>query len=101
MGKKVLVIGATGVMGQYLIPHLAEMNYQVDAIALEEQQSAWPNVTYIQANAKERAVFLQLLNRKYDGIVDFMIYTTRELSYYPLALANSTGHYIYISSFYT
>ena len=99
MAKKVLVVGATGAMGQYLIPYLAEMDYQVDAVALVEQQSSWPNVNYIKANAKDPAFFRQLLAGGYDGIVDFMVYNTEALAYYLPALVNSTGHYIYLSSY--
>ena len=99
MAKKILVLGATGAMGQYLIPYLAEMDYQVDAVALVEQQSSWPNVNYIKANAKDPAIFRQLLAGGYDGIVDFMIYNTEALAYFLPALVNSTGHYIYLSSY--
>ena len=99
MAKKVLVIGATGAMGQYLIPYLAEMDYQVDAVALVEQQSSWPNVKYIKADAKDPAFFRQILAGGYDGIVDFMIYNTAALAYYLPALVNCTGHYIYLSSY--
>ena len=53
MGKKVLVLGATGAMGQYLIPYLAEAGHTVDAVSLDETKSAWPNVKYITANAKD------------------------------------------------
>lgn len=35
MSKKVLVLGATGAMGQYLVPVLAGMGYEVDAVALD------------------------------------------------------------------
>ena len=99
MAKKVLVIGATGAMGQYLIPYLAEMDYQVDAVALVEQQSSWPNVKYLKADAKDPVFFRQILSGGYDGIVDFMIYNTAALPYYLPALVNSTGHYIYLSSY--
>ncbi|MBE6371038.1 MAG: hypothetical protein E7055_03065 [Lentisphaerae bacterium] len=99
MAKKVLVIGATGAMGQYLIPYLAEMDYQVDAVALVEQQSSWSNVKYLKADAKDPVFFRQLLAGGYDGIVDFMIYKTESLAYYLPALVNSTGHYIYLSSY--
>ena len=75
---KVLVLGATGAMGQYLIPYLAEAGYSVDAVSLDEKQSEWPNVKYITANAKDKTVLKQLLSAKYDGIVDFMIYQTEE-----------------------
>ena len=99
MGKKVLVIGATGVMGQYLIPYLAEVGHMVDAVSLDEKQSEWPNVKYITANAKDHTVLKQLLAANYDGIVDFMIYPTAELSYYLPLFLDHTGHYIYLSSY--
>ena len=51
MGKKILVIGATGAMGQYLVPALAEMDYEIDAISLDEKESTQPNVRYFKANA--------------------------------------------------
>ena len=89
--KKVLVLGATGAMGQYLIPYLAEAGHTVDAVSLDEKQSEWPNVRYITANAKDRTVLKQLLSAKYDGIVDFMIYPTKELSYYLPLLLDHTG----------
>ena len=35
-GKKVLVLGATGAMGVYLVPELISMGYEVDAVSLDE-----------------------------------------------------------------
>lgn len=99
MSKRVLVLGATGAMGQYLVPILAEMDYQVDAVALEERQSSLPNVNYIKANAKDLNVFRELLERKYDGVVDFMIYNSTDLPCYMPQWVNGTGHYIYLSSY--
>ncbi len=96
---KILVLGATGAMGKYLIPLLAEAGYQVDAVALDEVKSDFANVNFIQANAKDKEVFYSLMERKYDAIVDFLIYQTVDLIWYlPLALA-STDHYIYLSSY--
>ena len=34
--KKVLVLGATGAMGKYLVPRLADMGYRIDAVALDK-----------------------------------------------------------------
>ena len=99
MGKKVLVLGATGAMGQYLIPYLAEAGHTVDAVSLDETKSAWPNVKYIAANAKDKTVLKQLLAANYDGVVDFMIYTTSELPYYLPLFMDHTDHYIYLSSY--
>lgn len=97
--KRVLVLGATGAMGKYLVPRLAEMGYQVDGVSIDDMTSDNPNITYIKTNAKDRAVFTELLGRRYDGVVDFMIYPSYDLPYYlPLAL-DHTDHYIYLSSY--
>ena len=99
MAKKVLILGATGAMGQYLTPMLAELGYDVDAVSLDDMTSEKPNLRYIKANAKDKATFKQLLSNNYDGMVDFMIYPTADLPYYvPFALKN-VGHYIYLSSY--
>ena len=99
MPKKVLVLGATGAMGKYLVPYLAEAGYAVDAVSLEEAHSPFPNVRDIKGDARDKAFLGELLANHYDGVVDFMIYPTAYLSYrLPLMLAN-TGHYIYLSSY--
>ena len=98
MTKKVLVLGATGAMGKYLVPRFAEMGYQVDGVSFDDVTSGLPNVTYLKANAKDKDVLRQLLAKKYDGIVDFMIYPTGDLPYYLPQMLDHTDHYIYLSS---
>lgn len=71
--KKVLVLGATGAMGQYLVPLLAEQGYQVDACALDVLEFHHPNVRMLVGNAMEWEVLAELLKNRYDGIVDFLI----------------------------
>ena len=97
--RKVLVLGATGAMGQYLVPGLAAMGYRVDGVSIDDKADNIPNVNYIKANAKDKAVLEQLLSNNYDGIVDFMIYNSGELPYFLPALLERTEHYIYLSSY--
>ena len=98
-GKKVLVLGATGAMGQYLVPRLAEMGFQVDAVSLDYPRTPCPGVKVIKTDAKDKAILAGVLANRYDAIVDFMIYPTGELvAYLPLLLDN-TEHYIYLSSY--
>ena len=97
--SKVLVIGATGAMGQHLVPQLLELGYRVDAMAAEPATSTNPALRYICADAKDRRVMRQILSEGYDGIVDFMIYNSGELVKYLPLLLDSTGHYIYLSSY--
>lgn len=97
--RKVLVLGATGAMGQYLVPELAAMGYRIDGVSIDDRKNNIPNVNYIKANAKDRTVVRQLLENRYDGIVDFMIYSSGELPYFLPLLLDHADHYIYLSSY--
>ena len=48
--KRVLVLGATGTMGKYLVPILAEKGFLVDAVALDDACFQNPNVGETVAN---------------------------------------------------
>ena len=96
--KKVLVLGATGAMGRYLVPELVDLNYEVTAVALDESAPWSLDVKYIRGNAFDRAFLEGLLAQKFDGIVDFMNYSKYDFAdYYQLFLDN-TEHYIFLSS---
>ncbi len=97
--KKVLVLGATGAMGKYLVPKLAERGYLVDAAALDECPFKHPNVRGIVGNTMDFSFRTNLLKNNYDAIVDFMIYPTKELVLFLPEIIESTGHYIYLSSY--
>ena len=97
--KRILVLGATGAMGQYLVPLLSRAGFRVDGVSFDAKESSDPNVRFIRADIKDRAAYRELLANRYDAIVDFLIYPTADLMYYlPLAL-DSTEHYIYLSSY--
>ena len=72
--KNVLVLGATGAMGVYLVPELARNGYHVDAVSLDDVKENPENITYIQMNAKDDAAVKALLDKtKYDAIIDFIL----------------------------
>lgn len=107
MSKKILVPGGTGAMGVYLVPELLKLGYQVDVIYLEDVMSGrthWPiedpRLKVMCANAMDYDSIAELLKKDYDGVVDFMIYSTPELfeKFLPLYLKN-VGHYIYLSTY--
>lgn len=97
--KKILVLGGTGAMGVYLVPELAQMGYEVHVVSLDLVRSDHPRVTYIQADAKDGGFLKELLRNRYDAIVDFLMYPTKEFSERYETLLESAGHYIYLSSY--
>lgn len=98
--KKVLVLGATGAMGRYVVPLLAQKGYEIDAVSLDDApEGDAPNVTRIKGNAMDYDFIEPILEKGYDGIIDFMIYPTRALVYDLRRKLDCTDHYIYLSSY--
>ena len=96
--QRVLVLGATGAMGQYLVPELLALGYAVDGVTLDDVSSDKPNLRFIKNDAKDRVVLEELLSAKYDGVVDFMSYSTKEFEEAYKLFLDNTKHYIFLSS---
>ena len=98
--KKVLVIGATGNMGTPLCPLLVNAGYEVHAIAGEIGKNTTPGVTYHLANAMDHDVLQGFLDRKFDAIVDFMVYRAPGFFAERLPrMLGATGQYVLFSSY--
>jgi len=100
--KRILVLGATGAMGIYLVPELARRGYAVDALSLDESgpSAGMAGVTYHQCNAKDDSVLRTFFDRRhYDAIVDFMLYSTAEVEARHRMMLDNTDHYIFLSSY--
>ncbi|MBQ8755134.1 MAG: NAD-dependent epimerase/dehydratase family protein [Lentisphaeria bacterium] len=98
--KRILVVGATGAMGQYLVPILAENGHKVDALALNTLEYTHPNLNSFSGDAQNYEFMRKLVTEnRYDAIVDFMIYNTPLLAQWLPMMAASTGHYIYLSTY--
>lgn len=96
--KKVLVLGATGAMGRYLVPELAGLGYEVVGVGLEEK-TPWPvHAKYVQGNAFDKVFLEGLLKEEFDGIVNFMEYGKYAFSDYYRLFLDHTKHYIFLSS---
>jgi nucleoside-diphosphate-sugar epimerase len=97
--RKVLVLGATGSMGAYLVPLLLKKGYKVDGVTLDNVSSDNENLRYINVNAKDMQELAKLLENGYDGIVDFMYYPIAQFKERYNLLLSSCGHYIALSSY--
>lgn len=97
--KKVLLIGGSGALGSYLIPILLKNSYFVHVVSLDDIVSDNPNLVYEKANAKDNDWLAQALQAKYDAIVDFMIYSTKEFAPRARMLMENTEHYVFLSSY--
>ena len=96
--KKVLVLGATGAMGRYLVPELVGMNYKVTGVGLDEAAPWDVSADYIKGDAFDIDFLTKLLKENFDGIVNFMDYGKHDFcDYYKLFLDN-TKHYIFLST---
>jgi len=96
--KKVLVLGATGAMGRYLVPELVNLQYDVTGVGLEETAPWSVNAAYIKGNAFDKSFLESLLKEEYDGIINFMSYGGFKFSDYYKLLLENTKHYIFLSS---
>ena len=96
--KKVLVIGGTGTMGQYLCPILAQKGFEVDAIAGEIRKDQ-PGIHYCFANALDNTVLESFLKKHYDAVVDFMWYDAQTYQGRYAMFLQHTDHYFVLSSY--
>jgi len=97
--KKILVLGGTGAMGVYLVPELVKMGYKVHVVSLDNVKSDNPNIVYTQGNGKDAVFLRELMKNKYDAIVDFMMYFTKEFSEVYKIFLENTNHYVFLSSY--
>ena len=96
--KKVLVLGATGAMGRYLIPELIALGYEVTGVGLDDSAPWGADARYVKGDAFDKDLLASLLAEGYDGIVNFMDYGKYDFSDYYRLFLDNTEHYIFLSS---
>lgn len=98
MKKSVLLLGGTGAMGNHLVQILQDGDFSVYVTSRSDRKST-ENVTYIKGNAHEDAFLNKLLLlKKWDVIIDFMIYNSKEFSYRVDRLLGACKQYVFLSS---
>jgi len=98
--KNVLLIAGGGTLGTYAAKELLRLGHKVTVICLEEKTSDTENLTFICANATLDFLKDHFQTNRYDGIINFIHYTTLEayIPYHRLLEAN-TDHLIFLSSY--
>ena len=94
---RILVLGGTGAMGVHLVQVLAELGHEVH-VTSRSRGGKSGNIKYITGNAHDETFLNHLLSDRWDGIVDFMVYSTGVFKKRYQQLLKATAHYIYLSS---
>lgn len=94
---QILILGGTGAMGVHLVKILAERGDQITVTSRQKREPEH-NITYLQGNAHNTDFLNELLTKKWDAIVDFMVYNTAEFKTRIDKLLAATKQYVYLSS---
>ena len=95
---KILLLGGTGAMGKPLAQILAQNNENNIYITSRSRRGDLDNIHYLQGNAKNNDFLKELLNEKFDVIVDFLVYNTEELKERISLVLDNTDQYFFFSS---
>lgn len=97
---KVLIIGATGVMGTNLVDILSKyQSNQVHATSRKVHESNNSNLKYIKGNGKDLSFIIPLIkSENYNVIVDFMFYSISEFKERINLFLDYSQQYIFVSS---
>lgn len=93
----VLILGATGAMGSHLVNILAEQQHLITATS-RKVHADQSRIHWCQGNAKDPAFITKLLQKRWDAIVDFMIYTMEDFTKICPLFLNASGQYVFLSS---
>lgn len=94
----VLIFGGTGAMGTHLVSNLAKQGIKC-VVSTRQCRDNSENVEYVIGDA-HNVDFLKSLfaNYKFDAIVDFMKYSTKDFERRVCFLLSNTKQYIFLSS---
>ena len=93
---EILFLGGTGAIGEPLVESLSKENMVY--VTTRSKKENKKNIEYLQGNAKEDDFLQSVLKKKYDAIIDFMVYSTKELKSRLPSLLNHTKQYFFFSS---
>lgn len=95
---KILVLGGTGAMGKPVVKILGARGHRVDVTTRKARNDEGDNIHYVVGNAHDMAFLENILNEKYDAILDFMVYKPEEFRDRYIKFLENTSQYVFLSS---
>ncbi len=100
MEKNVLLIAGGGTLGTYVAKELLSLGCSVDVVCLEKKESDHERLKFYQENATVDFLSKLFSEKRYDGIVNFLHYTSvADYKAYHQLLSENTDHLIFLSSY--
>lgn len=94
---EILIIAGTGAMGTHLINLLSDSNIEVFVTSRKKRESSG-RIHYLHGDAQDIIFLRSILNKHWDTIVDFMVYSTESFKKRVDLLLGATAQYIFLSS---
>lgn len=95
---EILVLGGTGAMGKPIVQILANRNNHVMVTTRQNKKSENKNIQFVQGNAHDLDFVKGLLDKRYDAVIDFMIYKPDEFLKLSKLYMENTKQYVFLSS---
>lgn len=95
---QVLVLGGTGAMGSHLCRLLAARGADVVCTTRRDRVSG-DGISYVVGDAKDPSFLQGLLLKRWDAIVDFMVWSTAEFGSRCAGFLAATDQYVFTSSY--
>lgn len=94
----VLLLGGTGAMGIHVAELLSEKGVDVSITSRKPRIDERNNISYIVGDAQNSSFLSNLMDTKWDAIIDFMVYNTETFRERYEILLESTKQYFFLSS---
>jgi nucleoside-diphosphate-sugar epimerase len=94
---RILILGGTGAMGVHIVQLLAENGIET-VVTSRSGRSSEGNVSYIQGDAHDMGFLEGVLQKHWDAIIDFMVYSTPDFRNRIDLLLGATSQYVFLSS---
>ena len=95
---KILVLGGTGAMGAPVVQILADRNNHVVVTTRQNKKSQNKNIQFVQGDAHDLNFVRGLLDKAYDAVIDFMIYTPDKFMTFSKLYMEKSRQYVFLSS---